>query len=273
SPSGARAGRSPMGARRVRRGRRRGRRCPLRHSGLGASGPRLDSALGAPLGTDGPPRHHLGGGAGVGPRVSARPAAPAAAGGAPLRPRRRVAAGAADRLGPERAARGRADERGGGDAGVAPGDGSPGDARPMGAARPRARITRVLTPTPMRTDLLTIYLNDHLAGAALAISVMKRCARSNEGTPLAATLRGIVAEVEGERRVILGVLHDLGGRLNPVKQAGAWVAEKLGRGKLNGSLVSYSDLSRLEEVEGLLLGVRGRLALLQALQLVAEETR
>jgi len=124
----------------------------------------------------------------------------------------------------------------------------------------------------MRTDLLTIYLNDHLAGAALAISVMKRCARSNEGTPLAATLRGIVAEVEGERRVILGVLHDLGGRLNPVKQAGAWVAEKLGRGKLNGSLVSYSDLSRLEEVEGLLLGVRGRLALLQALQLVAEET-
>ncbi len=124
----------------------------------------------------------------------------------------------------------------------------------------------------MRTDLLTIYLNDHLAGAVVGIAVMKRCARSNEGTPLAATLHDIVEEVEMERRVILGVLHDLGGRLNPVKQAGAWLSEKLGRGKLNGSLFAYSDLSRLEEVEGIMLGVRGRLALLQALRIVAEET-
>lgn len=124
----------------------------------------------------------------------------------------------------------------------------------------------------MRTNLLTIYLNDHLAGAALGLRVMKRCARSNEGEPLAATLRDIVGEVEVERRVILGVLHRLGGRLNPLKQAGAWFSEKLGRGKLNGHLVTYSDLSRLEEVEGIMLGVRGRLALLQALQIVADET-
>lgn len=121
----------------------------------------------------------------------------------------------------------------------------------------------------MRTDLLTIYLNDHLAGATLGVAVMKRCARSNEGEPLGRTLREILPEVEEERRLIEGVLQRLGGRLNPAKQAGAWLAEKLGRGKLNGHLVTYSDLSRLEEVEGLLLGVRGRLALLRALQLAA----
>ena len=36
-----------------------------------------------------------------------------------------------------------------------------------------------------------------------------------------------------------------------------WVAEKAGRLKLNGSLLTYSPLSRLVELEGLSLGVEG----------------
>ena len=48
--------------------------------------------------------------------------------------------------------------------------------------------------------------------------------------------------------------------------AGAWAGEKLGRLKLNGSLLSYSPLSRLEEIEGLSLGVEGKLGLWQALK-------
>jgi hypothetical protein len=47
---------------------------------------------------------------------------------------------------------------------------------------------------------------------------------------------------------------------------GAWGAEKAGRLKLNGSLLSYSPLSRLLELEGLHLGLTGKLFLWQALE-------
>jgi hypothetical protein len=43
-----------------------------------------------------------------------------------------------------------------------------------------------------------------------------------------------------------------------LKHAAAWAAEKAGRLKLNGSLTSYSPLSRLVELEGLALGVSGK---------------
>jgi hypothetical protein len=44
------------------------------------------------------------------------------------------------------------------------------------------------------------------------------------------------------------------------------VAERLGRLKLNGQLTGYSDLSRLLELEGLTIGVRGKHALWQNLR-------
>ena len=44
------------------------------------------------------------------------------------------------------------------------------------------------------------------------------------------------------------------------------VAERLGRFKLNGELLRYSPLSRLEEIEILMLGVEGKLALWRALR-------
>ncbi|MDQ3619342.1 MAG: hypothetical protein M3391_04345, partial [Actinomycetota bacterium] len=50
------------------------------------------------------------------------------------------------------------------------------------------------------------------------------------------------------------------------KDSGAWLAEKLGRLKLNGSLTGYSDLSRVVELEGLTVGITGKLALWRSLK-------
>ena len=50
-----------------------------------------------------------------------------------------------------------------------------------------------------------------------------------------------------------------------LKTTAAWVAEKAGRLKLNGSIVSYSPLSRLVELEALTLGVHGKVLMWQAL--------
>ena len=43
------------------------------------------------------------------------------------------------------------------------------------------------------------------------------------------------------------------------------MSEKLGRLKLNGSLISYSPLSRLEELELLVLAIEGKVLLWRAL--------
>jgi hypothetical protein len=108
---------------------------------------------------------------------------------------------------------------------------------------------------------LGIYLNDHLAGAIAGSELVKRAARNNEGTPLGAFLDRLATDIEQDRRALETLMSDLGVRKDVVKDAAAWMAEKVGRLKLNGRLVGYSDLSQLVELEGLSLGVEGKLAM------------
>jgi hypothetical protein len=67
-------------------------------------------------------------------------------------------------------------------------------------------------------------------------------------------------------------MNQLGVKANPVKEAGAWTAEKLGRLKPNNSLLSYSPLSRVIELEGLVIGVTGKQALWESLRAAIGET-
>ena len=114
--------------------------------------------------------------------------------------------------------------------------------------------------------LLGIYLNDHLTGATAGIELAKRCMGSNEDTPLGHYLARFVGEIVEDRDAVRDLLARLGVGENRAKQLGGYVAEKLGRLKFNGQLTGYSDLSRLIEVEGLCLGVEGRISLLRSLQ-------
>jgi hypothetical protein len=47
-----------------------------------------------------------------------------------------------------------------------------------------------------------------------------------------------------------------------------WTFEKVGRLKLNGQLLGYSPLSRLVELEGLMMGITGKRAMWVALSSV-----
>ena len=117
---------------------------------------------------------------------------------------------------------------------------------------------------------LGIYLNDHLAGAIAGSELAKRAARSNEGTPLGAFLDRLTTDIDEDRRALETLMSDLGVKRDLVKDAAAWMAEKVGRLKLNGRLVGYSDLSRLVELEGLSLGVEGKLAMWRNLSRVRQ---
>jgi hypothetical protein len=117
---------------------------------------------------------------------------------------------------------------------------------------------------------LGIYLNDHLAGAIAGSELAKRAARNNEGTPLGTFLARLTTDIDEDRRALETLMSDLGIRRDVVKDAAAWMAEKVGRLKLNGKLVGYSDLSRLVELEGLSLGVEGKLVMWRNLSRVRQ---
>ena len=121
----------------------------------------------------------------------------------------------------------------------------------------------------MNRKHLGIYLNDHLAGAAAGGALARRCLANNRGTALGAFLEGLVTEIEEDRRSLETMMERLDVARSPWKGPAARLAEKAGGLKLNGKLLGYSDLSRVEELEGLLLGVTGKLTLWRTLERIA----
>jgi len=120
------------------------------------------------------------------------------------------------------------------------------------------------------SNLLAIYLNDHLAGSTVGVELVRRARGSNEGTELGEFLAAFAAEIEGDRETLEEIMEAVGAGRDRLKVAGAWAGEKAGRLKLNGSLRSYSPLSRVVELEGLRLGVEGKTCLWRMLRELAD---
>jgi hypothetical protein len=119
-------------------------------------------------------------------------------------------------------------------------------------------------------NLLAIYLNDHLAGATAGLELVRRARGSNQGTPLGEYLDRLTAEIDEDRDTLIEAMNRLDVRRDPIKVAAGWSGEKLGRLKLNGQLTGYSPLSRVVELEGLHIGITGKLELWRTLQRTSE---
>ena len=116
-------------------------------------------------------------------------------------------------------------------------------------------------------ELLAIYLNDHLAGATAGVELAKRLQGSNRDDPeFGPVLVEICAEIEADRETLRAVMDRLGISQSKLKPLAATVGERLGRLKPNRRLLSYSPLSRLEELELLQVGVAGKRRLWLALE-------
>jgi hypothetical protein len=120
-------------------------------------------------------------------------------------------------------------------------------------------------------ELMPIYLNDHLAGATGGSDLAHRAASSNEGTALGDFLADLAGQIDADRAQLEDVMARLGVTRDPVKAGAVWLAEKLGRLKLNGRLLEYSPLSRVIELEGLIAGVNAKLALWRTLAAAAAD--
>jgi len=113
---------------------------------------------------------------------------------------------------------------------------------------------------------LSIYLSDHRAGSAAGVTLARRAAAGNRGNEFGAVLFRLSEEIECDARSLDDLMDRLGASRDRVKETAAWSAEKAGRLKLNGQLLGYSPLSRLVELEGIALGVTGKLALWRAVR-------
>jgi hypothetical protein len=114
---------------------------------------------------------------------------------------------------------------------------------------------------PHRRRLLRIYLNDHLTGAVAASELARRALASNRGTALGAFLQQLLDDILDDRRALEDLMRRMRFPVDCRKVTAAAVAEKVGRLKLNGRLLGYSDLSRVVELEGLTAGVALKLRL------------
>jgi hypothetical protein len=117
---------------------------------------------------------------------------------------------------------------------------------------------------------LATYLNDHLGGATAGVELVRRAARENEGSELGAFLADLAKEIEADREALEAIMGELGVKADRAKVAAGWAAEKVGRLKPNAQLRGYSPLSPLVELEGLLVGITGKLGMWRALAEIAD---
>ena len=79
-------------------------------------------------------------------------------------------------------------------------------------------------------------------------------------------MAAIAHAIEEDREALVRIMERVGARKRRWRQAGAWLGERLARAKPNGALLGYSPLSRVLELEGMIMGVTGKLELWRSLR-------
>ncbi|MFE2376582.1 transaldolase [Streptomyces sp. NPDC059398] len=137
---------------------------------------------------------------------------------------------------------------------------------------PAARRPGEADSSPEGPGLLAIYLNDHLSGATAGLELFRRAAQGRpgqNGEAGPAELSELAEQIEQDRDSLTHIMSDLGVPTDRSKVALGWLAEKAGRLKPNGHLLSRSPLSDVLELESMLLGVKGKAACWHTLHALA----
>jgi hypothetical protein len=112
---------------------------------------------------------------------------------------------------------------------------------------------------------LAIYLNDHLAGSVGALELIDHLIETYSEKPLGQFFRDLRIEIEADQSSLKDLIEKLGEKESPVRQAGAWVAEKLSRSKIRLSDSEEGKMGLLHALESLTLGITGKRGLWTAL--------
>jgi hypothetical protein len=123
----------------------------------------------------------------------------------------------------------------------------------------------------MVNESLATYLNDHLAGAVLALELLDHLqADQQTGTAEASLLAGVHADVEADRQELEAFTARHGIPVSAPRKAAGWLVEKLGEIKLHLDDTGDGAFRRLEALETISLGIAGKAALWHALAAAAD---
>lgn len=122
----------------------------------------------------------------------------------------------------------------------------------------------------LETRLIGIYLNDHLTGATGGAQLFRRATSSFAGSPIGDEVADLAEQVLEDRKSLQRIMRALDVTENKPQVALGWVAERVGRLKLNGRLLTRSPLSDVVELEGLRVAVNAKTSGWQVLRLVAD---
>jgi hypothetical protein len=116
------------------------------------------------------------------------------------------------------------------------------------------------------------YANDHLAGSVAALELLDRLIEISDGKPLEGFLRDLRKEIETDQETLKELMAKLGEKESAVRKAGAWIAEKLSRAKIQLSKKEdrEGEMGLFLALEALALGITGKRLLWRALAAAAE---
>jgi hypothetical protein len=112
----------------------------------------------------------------------------------------------------------------------------------------------------MPYDTLLVYLTDHLAGARAALELVEHIRDHATDSEIKLVMAELHDDMAVDRDTLIRLAERLGGSASTLKDASAWLAEKLSRLKL-GALGAKSPLPLFEAVEAIGLGILGKIAL------------
>lgn len=121
-----------------------------------------------------------------------------------------------------------------------------------------------------RDTLLTVYLQDHHAGATGGAALFHRAADSHRDPAARAELKVLAHEVVADHNELRSIMAVVGAEPNRLKDVSSWLLEKAGRLKPNGTVMRRSPLSDLLELEALSTALNGKAAGWHALRDLAE---
>ncbi len=113
---------------------------------------------------------------------------------------------------------------------------------------------------------LPTYLNDHLTGAVAAVDLAVKAAAENQGNQFGVFLSQLQKEIDEDRVTLENIIERLGVDKGGAKAMAGRVAEKVSRLRLHEKVTGDPDLSRVLELETLIMGVNGKLRLWHSLQ-------
>jgi len=112
---------------------------------------------------------------------------------------------------------------------------------------------------------LISYLNDHLAGSVSAIELLDYLIETHEREPLAEFFQQLRADIVTDQEVLKKIVQRFNAKESAIRKAGAWLAEKVARVKLNLAGQKKAQLGLVQALEVLVLGITGKQLLWRAL--------